>query len=511
MDDWPVIKENSQVTEIRYIPDYFTSGVWSNTDLGDQFDTIGDFLYRPLFLTAINIGHQLWGVNATAFHAVNLVLHSICTVLVFFLILGLTRNRGIAAALFGASLFAVHPVHVESVAWIAGFTDPFVSALLLGTALLHRRYAESGRSLFGVLALLCYGAGLLSKEVAVFFPLVLAVEDWALSRLSLKRFLPYAAMLVAYFVARSAALGAGVALSRFDLTGLPVLAEFFLRYVHLVAIPCPLEFYYAKPATNFLILGSGILVLAAAVAGLARGLRNRDALPVVGVAWFVITLLPALPLALLDTPTFAIRALYLPTVGLSLLAAWLLESARGRIAVSRAAWGVVVLFALISFVEVSDWANDVAFYSRAVVSNPQSAIPYEGLSRAYEREGRLDLAIEASAKATELATRESRQLDYLETTARLLGQSGDIERSERFYREILTRAPRRSSAWVGMGNNAWARKDLQAAVGFYHKAYDADPTNYAATFNLAMAYRRLGEEDRARHYEELARQRNGNR
>ena len=135
-DDWPVVKENQKITSVEYVPGYFTSGVWTNTDM----DVVDRSLYRPLFMVVLNAGYALWGDSPLAFHALNLLLHSANTALLFYVILGLTRGRNILAALSGAALFAVHPVHVESVAWISGLTDPLVSFFLLSSFLLYRRY-----------------------------------------------------------------------------------------------------------------------------------------------------------------------------------------------------------------------------------------------------------------------------------------------------------------------------------------------------------------------------------
>ena len=175
MDDIPVIQENSKITELKYIPGYFTDSVWGNTDLGDQVNLGGNLLYRPLFLLNLNMGYQLWGTSQLGFHALNLLLHCINTVLIFYIVIGLLPARNRMAAFLGAALFAVYPVHVESIAWIAGLTDPLVSLFLFSSFLMYRRYVGTGKPHFALLALTCYAAGLLSKEVAIFFPLLLPI------------------------------------------------------------------------------------------------------------------------------------------------------------------------------------------------------------------------------------------------------------------------------------------------------------------------------------------------
>jgi hypothetical protein len=72
MDDWPVIKENTKITALHYVPGYFTSGVWDNTDFAEDANFTDTQLYRPLFLVVLNVGHHLWGANPVAFHVLNL-------------------------------------------------------------------------------------------------------------------------------------------------------------------------------------------------------------------------------------------------------------------------------------------------------------------------------------------------------------------------------------------------------------------------------------------------------
>jgi len=190
MDDWPVIKENSKITDTKYIPDYFTSGVWANTDLAEEVGIGGHSLYRPVFLLTLNLSYQLWGDSALGYHALNLTLHSINTILVYFLILGFLSPNYRMVAGMSAAIFAVHPVHVESIAWITGMTDPLVSLFLLCGFLLHRRgYQSTSRQkkwVYAISAPLCFALALLSKETAIFFPLILIIYDVLFQRNALR-------------------------------------------------------------------------------------------------------------------------------------------------------------------------------------------------------------------------------------------------------------------------------------------------------------------------------------
>ena len=509
MDDWPQIKDNSKITTTAAIPDYFRHGVWANTDLAEQTGLQGTTLYRPLFLLTLNAAHHLWGDNPLGFHLLNVLLHSINTLLVFFLITSLLPQARPQAALWGAALFAVHPVHVESVAWIAGLTDPLVSLFLLGAMLLYRRYSCSGQRKAAVGALLGYGAGLLSKEVAVFFPLLLMAHDYLFTgRLFPRRYLPYGVFFILYFVARSSALGASANWASFNLTQWPVLLEFVSHYLQLLIIPWPLEYYYTKPTISLpgILFGGGLFV--AMLILLLRALRSRikqtpQAVAIWSLCWLILTLLPALPIALMAEPKFAIRVLYLPSAALSLLLAHVLvhSELRIRTALLAASAMVLVTFSLISVMKIGDWKNDRVFYQRAAQTSPGSYRPIIGLAESFERQGDMARAAALNLQAAALATQPSDQLDFLEKAAQIYGQHGDAQNSERYYRQIVERDPQRSSAWVGLGNNALARGELQQARDFYHQAYQANPNNRVASYNLALVYQRLGDRQQARRFQ----------
>jgi tetratricopeptide (TPR) repeat protein len=228
-------------------------------------------------------------------------------------------------------------------------------------------------------------------------------------------------------------------------------------------------------------------------------------MPVLAVAWFAVTLLPALPIALMSQPVFAIRVLYLPSVGIALLLVWLFQVMPVRTAASALAAGLIALFGVMSVVEIPDWRDNATFYGRASETSPRAFQPYVGLADVYERNDDYRKAIEFNRKASELATRERDKLDTLEKAAELAGQHGDTANSENYYREILQRAPRRSSAWVGLGNNALARRDSRQALEFYLNAYQADPANFVASYNLALVYRNLDEMERAAYFENIYR------
>lgn len=513
LDDWPVIKENSKITEAKYIPGYFTSGVWANTDWADEVGMNEFRLYRPLLLLVLNIEYRLWGDSPLGYHVFNLLLHCINSLLVFILTFNLLRvfdnkSTKIKAATLGAIMFAVHPVHAESIAWTLGMNEPLAALFLLSGIISYQKYSITRKSSFGVLAIVWYMAALLCKESVILLPLLIIAHDKLIeNKVFLWRYVPYGLLLVFYFIIRSAVLTENSDEVFFDIGQWPVLLEFVTHYIQLLFIPWPLEFYYGRPPSNILSIIFGACVIFSVLFFMISKFMKLSPLFIFAIIWVVATLAPALSVALIKDPVFAMRVLYLPSVGVGLVVAWLYSFSGEkpqRIIIGFCSV-IVIIFVSLSIIETGDWKNDEVFYSEAAIASPQSYKPYQGLALSYERSNRDYKAIDANLKAASL----SHDDDYyrlLEDVGRLYGQNGDIQNSERYYQEVLRLAPQRSSSWVGMGNNAYARQDLNQALDYYQTAFNADPTNIIASYNLAMVYRNLGNMEQAMHYQRITQQ-----
>src|SRR5271165_4510766 len=127
-DDYAQIVETKQLNSWHMLPHYFTGHVWAWKTPGKA----GPY-YRPMFMVWLLLNQSLFGDAAEWWHFTNVLMHVLVTLLIYAIVLQLARDRWTAA--FAALLFAVHPVHIESVAWVSGITDPLMAALLLGAFL----------------------------------------------------------------------------------------------------------------------------------------------------------------------------------------------------------------------------------------------------------------------------------------------------------------------------------------------------------------------------------------
>ncbi|HEX6589364.1 MAG TPA: hypothetical protein VF039_10095 [Longimicrobiales bacterium] len=358
--------------------------------------TGGEFaLYRPLPTLSFAADWALSSGSAGWFHAVNLLWHAGASVLVLLLLRGLFPA---AAALAGALVFAVHPVHAEAVANVVGRAELMAAAFALAAAVVwlgawRWRVAAAGA---------LFAAALLSKESAVMLPPLLLVLDFAKGRWSLQRselrtyvarswrgYAALAAVTIAWLVLRAALLGAltpgvvhpaaDVAAGRLDLIRTALLA--WPEYVRLLFFPVTLLADYGPrvlmPATGW-TPGAllGLVVVAAVVVGAVLAVTRRRRTTALALLWFAIAILPVSNLLVTIGTLVAERTLYLPSFSVAVVAAALWNADRSRFpraAVLRAAVVVAgLLLVTRTMLRVPDWKSTDSIFAALERDRPDS-------------------------------------------------------------------------------------------------------------------------------------------
>ncbi|RMF85839.1 MAG: phospholipid carrier-dependent glycosyltransferase, partial [Nitrospinota bacterium] len=329
-DDRPLILENAFLRTPQPLYTAFTTDYWS---FASTRKTSG--YYRPLLLLSYRLDTFFWGFRPFGFHLTNLLLHTLNAVLVYWLACHLLPSA--RSAWLAALFFAAHPIHTESVSWISGRTDLIVTLFLLAAFLSFlslQRGQGRGKGLFLSLLLFCFALALLAKENALVFPLLLLGYRWFFPSQEKRYTLGYAVggsvtLIILYLGLRFALVGSPVlAASNVPFTiRLLTAPKLFVIYLKLLLLPVglhiqrdilltPLSHLFTLEALLYLLLT--LLVLLAACV-----LRKRFPLAVFAFFWIGVTLLPVLNLLPLRQ-VLAERFLYLPSVGFSLLLAFLL-------------------------------------------------------------------------------------------------------------------------------------------------------------------------------------------
>src|SRR6476469_1472166 len=330
-DDTKQIVGNPTLKSWSSVLGAFTSDVWSFQRHTLTADVPPPY-YRPLFTIYLTVNYKLFGLWEPGWHLVNLLVHTAATVLVYYLLRRLSRDK--VVALLGALLFGLHPVHVESVSWISGIPDPLAALFYVPSIFWYVRYREEGDRKWLVASVAAFGLSVLCKETPLVLPLVLAA--WELARMKgekpwvdrvgeiLPKLIPYAIVGGAYLLMRFTVLGrlswkhpfmAQVPDSAIWMT-VPYVFVNYLR--HLIA-PFKLSLIYG---TSFIMSASdprfliptGLLLVLAAILWVYR--KKLDANLWLSLALIIAPLLPVLNLKVFHYEyIIQDRYLYLPSIG----------------------------------------------------------------------------------------------------------------------------------------------------------------------------------------------------
>src|ERR1035437_7645991 len=202
-DDVPQILKNPAIQSWHYLPQYFASHVWSSI----YPNSLGNY-YRPLFLIWLRLNYAIFGTSPSGWHATSVAVHVVSTWLVFRVVLKLAKDR--VTSFIAALLFALHPAHVESVAWISGVVDALMCVFLLSAFWMFIEWRETHSIAHRSASIGFFAIALLTKETAIVFPamilLYLVIEPGANGHSNMKEEAPFLCVVGLYAAVRGFAL-----------------------------------------------------------------------------------------------------------------------------------------------------------------------------------------------------------------------------------------------------------------------------------------------------------------
>jgi len=420
----------------------------------------------------------LWGLNPRGHHLTSLLLHAATAVLLFVLLDGTTRETWKSAAV--AALFALHPLHVESVAWVAERKDVLSGLFWALTLLAYARHAAVPGAARYALVLVLFVLGLSAKPTLVTLPIVLLLLDhWPLRRTEpLRRLVAEKVPLLALAAASSVltllvqrAGGAFGSMEQYPLAaraGNALVA--YVTYLAKTLWPGRLAVFYPHPGTGlraFMVLGAAAILVAATLLAL-RARRARPYLTV-GWVWYLVTLVPVIGLVQVGEQSMADRYTYLPLVGIFLMLTWgatdALNLLAPRASLLRAAWPKVVLgalgaLAILTFEQTRIWRNSVTLFEHALAVTEDNHVAHLNLGLAFE-------------------------------------EKGDLPRAEEQYRRVLDLRGDHPTAHHNLGDILARRGRTLEAIQHYRAALAADADYADAHDSLGVALATEGRADEA--------------
>lgn len=463
-DDKILVEVNPLIKSLRLLPNVFRTGVYEYWTGGQPYDR----MYRPLQMFSYFLDYNLWGLNPAGFRLSNLMLHLGNSILVFYLILLIFKDKLLAQA--SSVLFLVHPVQISTVAYISARGDLLSGFFILAGCILFLKFLDYSDYRLYFLSILAVVFALFSRENAllIIFFLVLLSSVGPKQKLKLKALAGFFVLVLIYLGIRFVALGpSGLATHPVYLKGLLGLVNFcniIFRYILLLLWPLDLRMFHStafiyKLTVPVLCLVTFGLVLLSLMFIVWRK-KKRFIHPVFefGIFWFLVGIIPvyfyfdAYPA--LGRALMAESWLYLPSIGFFTLFAYIcLLNRKGKFIIS----GCGLILGLIVLANRVYWRNDVVFYERAMQFLSVDNIIQKKLVSAYLQGGNFIQAHKI------------------------------IKRLEQYYPDT----PIVNSAW---GQYYLAIGEPNKALTYYHRIL---VKSFLTNYSVSLCYSRLGDFNKA--------------
>jgi len=473
--------------------------------------------WHPLTTISHMLDCQLWGVHAGGHHFTNIVLHTIAVVLLFLVLRQMTG--AIWKSAFVAAVFAIHPLRVESVAWISERKDVLSAVFFMLTLGAYVRYTKSSspKSIRGYLAILIlFALGLMSKPMLVTVPFVLLLLDyWPLERfggwLSAKRLILEKIPLLTLSAAASVATLWAQQSSVVPVHRLPLLPRIgnglvsCLIYLKQMVWPVWLAAFYTHPEgtlPGWEISLAGLLLLLVSAGAIA--LRRKSPYLITGWFWYLLMLLPVIGLVQVGSQAHADRYTYLPQIGIYVLLAWaipdVLASQVQRRILEATAFVAVIALAWSAHIQTSYWRNGESLWRHAVAVTSGNFVAHNGVGQFLLSHDRLEEAIEQFQIALNMDPNFPAAQKNLSAA---LTKAGRADEAIVHLQRVITEFPNDSEGHYNLGNALLTKGDSQGAIAAYEKALSIQFRYPAAHYNLGIALDQNGRIDEAiAHYQE---------
>ncbi len=460
--------------------------------------------YAPLHIVSYMLDYTLWGLKPAGFLLTNVLFHYLNGLLIYLLLFRISGRR--RWGFLGAFIFLLHPVQVESVAWVSQRKNVLAMFFFLASFhfyLSYRREEAKRRSFFYAFSVIFFILSLLSKSVTVILPVVLFLYDLCyLQRHERKRWLvdkvPYgiatATIAVVTIISQSPEFGGG----RIPYHGGSPIFTFFTmltvlpRYLGLLFYPTSLSVLYYPPlkteVLDLAVLWSGLLLFLLGIAGVLLYRLKRDL-----SFWFVLFFIGFLPVSQI-VPLVTLmndRYMYFPMLGASAFLGFLPLTAMGHLRGSRqkvafvALCTVLLLLPWLSRERVSVWRNDLTLWADTVNKWPDSEDAWYNLGRSYYDAGLVDNALDAYLRA--LSINPSAK-DVLNNIGAIYMEKGDILKARPFLLEALRFDPRYFEGLLNLGLNYYKSGEFEEAELTLRKALALRPQSAQALLSLGHLY-----------------------
>jgi tetratricopeptide (TPR) repeat protein len=477
------------------------------------FSTKYTGLWNPLVWLSLMVDYQLYGLNAGGYHLTNRILHILSTLLLFWLFNRMTG--AIWRSAFVAALFALHPLHVESVAYIAERKDVLGAFFWILTLCLYVYYTEKPAIKRYLLILFSFICALMSKPMVITLPVVMILLDyWPLKRFEsqkgnwvlwqLKEKTPFfilsaALVIITLYNPNNLDMLDYPDLKQFSLisrlTNAPIAFVTYLGktfWPHDMAVLYP----FSEQLPLWQILGASLLIILTSSAVIIMAKR----LPYlfVGWLWFAITIAPVIGVIQISLATpyaMADRYHYLPSIGIAVMMAWgvpLLfphEKIRKKI-LFPAAMAFLIFMSVLTWKQCGYWKNSATLFNHALRATNNNYLAHNNFGLALAEEGKINGAIYHYNKAIHIKP------DYAfayNNRGVAYGELGQSQQAIEDFNKAISIRPTYVDAYYNRGLTYDKFGQYQQAIENYNKAIGLKPNNIKAYNNRGISYVNLGQ------------------
>lgn len=504
-DDPLYIYENTQIQQGLT----FDNIIWA-------FTTTHAGNWHPLTWISHMVDCQIFGVEPGWHHISNIVFHIANTILLFIVFRRMTD--GVWQSAFIAALFAFHPLHVESVAWISERKDVLSTFFWIVTMWYYIGYVHRPSLKRYLLVAVSFSLGLMSKPMLVTLPFVLLLLDfWPLNRFNSQRTNDYKAPISTKTIPRLvfektplfflAAISSALTIYAQKIGGavtslhvIPLEVRIYnallsyLKYIEKTFFPFKLAVLYPYPTTIHLwkvILSSFILLM---ISFIALKTIKRHPFFLIGWLWYIGTLMPVIGLVQVGRQSIADRYTYIPLIGIFIIIAWGIPAVLGRYRHNFfwiTLFAIVLIFHLITltFKQIGYWKNPLTLYEQAIKVTDDNFLVHTYLGDALYDMGRQKKAIDHYLKAV------SMRPEFLDANLKLaiaLTSLGHAEEAVNYYSHVLKLKPDWVEVRLNLGKTYEMLGRMREAISQYSQALEIQPDYDKAHFYLGVALGKHG-------------------
>ena len=476
--------------------------------------------WHPLTWFSLMLDAQVYGQSAFGFHLTNLLIHTLNVILLYWVLSGMTRDVWRSALV--AALFAIHPLRVESVAWVSERKDVLSIFWGLIALELYVQYVRSGRLPYYFLGILLFLLSLISKPMLVTMPcLLLLLDVWPLDRARVagtealtwangRRWARLVAEKIPWFLLTYAsgymtywaqdAGGATINVSEFGFAARVSNAVVaYSRYLGKFIWPFELAVFYPMPMNWSAWAIGGSLALLLTLTGLAIWRFKAAPWMLIGWLWFLGAFVPVIGLVQVGVQSMADRYTYFPLVGLMIAIVWSIpdrwfEAALGRRIGAGAGIGLIGVLSALTVVQIGVWRNNISLWSQAIACTEDNPVSFTNLAVAMVEQGREYEALRYFEESVSMDSKVFLSWFNLGITYRNLRRYDDAIRSFRNAHQLM---PGHAECSFDLGACLARQGRLAEARTSFEEAVQRAPDFLDARYSLARIMWSTGDVDAA--------------